>query len=146
MLWPLTHIPTTNTFSSLQYILVGLAEIMASITGLEYAFTKAPANMRSLVFGFYHFTSAVSAALGEAFVSLSEDPLLIWNYGSVAIIAFVGGIVFWLCFRKLDQREEELNLLPESKYKGNKLGNEDKLSGVDEEATAPEPERREIKG
>jgi proton-dependent oligopeptide transporter, POT family len=33
------------------YILVGLAEIMASITGLEYAYTKAPANMRSLVFG-----------------------------------------------------------------------------------------------
>jgi len=26
---------------------------MASITGLEYAFTKAPANMRSLVFGQY---------------------------------------------------------------------------------------------
>ena len=33
------------------YVLVGLAEIMASITGLEYAYTKAPANMKSLVFG-----------------------------------------------------------------------------------------------
>ena len=35
------------------YILIGLAEIMASITGLEYAYTKAPANMKSLVFGTY---------------------------------------------------------------------------------------------
>ena len=33
------------------YVLVGLAEILGSITGLEYAYTKAPANMRSLVFG-----------------------------------------------------------------------------------------------
>lgn len=33
------------------YVLVGLSEILGSITGLEYAYTKAPANMRSLVFG-----------------------------------------------------------------------------------------------
>jgi POT family proton-dependent oligopeptide transporter len=35
------------------YVLVGLSEILGSITGLEYAYTKAPANMRSLVFGEY---------------------------------------------------------------------------------------------
>jgi len=100
------------------YILIGLAEIFSSITALEYAYTKAPANMRSLVFGFYHFTSAISAAIGEAWTGLAEDPLLIWNYGSVAIIAFVAGIGFWICFRGLDAREEALNLLPESTYLG----------------------------
>lgn len=35
------------------YVLVGLAEIFASVTGLEYAYTKSPANMKSLVFGTY---------------------------------------------------------------------------------------------
>lgn len=59
------------------YVLVGLAEILGSITGLEYAYTKAPANMRSLVFGLYNFTSALSAALGQAFVGLAADPLLV---------------------------------------------------------------------
>ncbi|KKZ64424.1 POT family proton-dependent oligopeptide transporter [[Emmonsia] crescens] len=100
------------------YVLVGLSEIMASITGLEYSYTKAPANMRGLVFGFYHFTSAVSAALGQAFVSVSEDPLLVWNYTIVAIIAFCGGVVFWLTFRGLDKKEEQMNMIKESEYRG----------------------------
>ncbi|KAK2813799.1 hypothetical protein FQN50_000199 [Emmonsiellopsis sp. PD_5] len=107
------------------YVLVGLSEIMASITGLEYAYTKAPANMRGLVFGFYHFTSAVSAAIGQAFVGLSEDPLLEWNYGSVAIIAFCGGVLFWIAFRTLDAKDEQLNMLKESEYKGDNLGGSD---------------------
>ncbi|KAF8964520.1 peptide transporter PTR2A [Flammula alnicola] len=63
------------------YILIAISEIFASITGLEYAFIKAPKNMRSLVMAIFLFMSAISAALGEAFVSLSGDPLLVWNYG-----------------------------------------------------------------
>lgn len=59
------------------YVLIALSEIFASITGLEYAFTKAPKNMRSLVMSVFLFMSAISSALGEAFVPLSEDPLLV---------------------------------------------------------------------
>jgi proton-dependent oligopeptide transporter, POT family len=50
------------------YVLIAISEILASITGLEYAFTKAPKNMRSLVMSVFLFTSAISYALGEAFV------------------------------------------------------------------------------
>ena len=50
------------------YILIAMSEIFASITGLEYAFTKAPKNMRSLVMSLFLFMSAIAAALGEAFV------------------------------------------------------------------------------
>ena len=71
------------------YVLIAFSEIFASITGLEYAFTKAPKNMRSLVMSVFLFMNAISSALGEAFVSLSADPLLVWNYGSMAVLAFV---------------------------------------------------------
>jgi len=91
------------------YILIAISEIFASITGLEYAFSKAPKNMRSLVMSFFLFMSALAAALGQAFNPLAEDPRLVWNYGVMAVLAFIGGILFWLCFRKLDTVEDELN-------------------------------------
>jgi POT family proton-dependent oligopeptide transporter len=50
------------------YVLIALSEILASITGLEYAFTKAPKNMRSMVMSVFLFANAISSALGEAFV------------------------------------------------------------------------------
>ncbi|KAJ7686007.1 peptide transporter PTR2A [Mycena rosella] len=95
------------------YVLVAFSEIMASITGLEYAFTKAPKNMRSLVMSVFLFTSAVSSALGEAFVTLSTDPLLVWNYGSMAVISFIAGILFWFSVRNIDKEEDTLNNLDE---------------------------------
>jgi hypothetical protein len=94
--------------------------------------------------GFYNFTSAISAALGEAFVSLSEDPLLVWLYTSVAIIAFCGGVVFYFFFvRPWDSQEEAMNMLKESAYKGHNLGSEAKTLDEEKEAEGtsglPEP-------
>jgi POT family proton-dependent oligopeptide transporter len=95
------------------YILIAISEILASITGLEYAFTKAPKNMRSLVMSVFLFMSAISAAIGEAFVSLSLDPLLVWNYGSMGVISMVAGILFWVHVRYVDAKEDELNQIGE---------------------------------
>lgn len=100
------------------YVLIAFSEIFASITGLEYAFTKAPVNMRSLVMAVFLFTSAISSALGEAFVSLSADPLLVWNYGVMAVLAGVTGIVFWFYVRKLDAQEDKLNNLSQGHVGG----------------------------
>ncbi|KAH7890643.1 POT family-domain-containing protein [Phlebopus sp. FC_14] len=98
------------------YVLIAFSEIFASITGLEYAFTKAPKNMRSLVMSIFLFMSALSSAIGEAFVALSTDPLLVWNYGVVAVLAGVTGIVFWLSVRKLDREEDKLNNLASGRF------------------------------
>lgn len=97
------------------YVLIAVSEILASITSLEYAFSKAPRNMRSLVAAFALFMSAISAAIGEAFVSLSADPLLTWNYGVMGVLSFIGGTCFWFQYRSLDREEDMLNMLPTGK-------------------------------
>jgi POT family proton-dependent oligopeptide transporter len=94
------------------YVLIAISEILASITSLEYAFSKAPKNMRSLVMAFNLFMSAISAAIGEGFVVLSADPLLVWNYGTMAVLSAVGGTLFFIQYRQLDADEDELNMLP----------------------------------
>jgi POT family proton-dependent oligopeptide transporter len=68
--------------------------------------------MRSFVQAFYLFTSAASAALGVAFLPHSENPLLIWSYGSMAVIAFVAGCLFYFKYEGLDKAEGRLNMLP----------------------------------
>lgn len=107
---------------TLPYVLGGISEIFASVTSLEYAFTKAPTNMRSLVQAVALLTNAFSSALGQALVSLSEDPLLVWNYAVVAILAFVGCAGFWFSNRNLDSQEDRLNNLAKSEYRGREKG------------------------
>ena len=121
--------PFTVWVQAVPYVLIGFSEIFTSITGLEYAFTKAPKNMRSLVTSYWHFMSAFSNAIGQAFTALSEDPLLVWLYTSVAVIAFVGGVLFWWHQRGTDKLEDQMNMLPDSEYVGT-VGERD--GGVDE--------------
>lgn len=128
------------------YILIAFSEIMASITSLEYAHSKAPANMRSMVQSVALFMNAVSSAIGFALVSLAEvrimlldpcedstdadtncssqDPLLVWNYTTVAILAAIGGSLFYIQFRKLDQEEDQLNMLPKGKLNADDAGDQ----------------------
>jgi POT family proton-dependent oligopeptide transporter len=105
------------------YVLIALSEVFASITSLEYAFSKAPKNMRSMVQAVALFMTAFSAALGQALVGLAADPLLVWNYGVVAILAVIAGTCFWFQFKDLDIIEDELNALPEGQA-GAKLDEE----------------------
>lgn len=108
------------------YILIAISEIFASVTTLEYAFTKAPKNMRSLVMAVQLFTTAFSAALAQAFTPLTVDPLVVWNYGAVAIISFVTGVLFWFAYRKMDKEEDQLNMLPTGH-----LGNAEQAADVE---------------
>jgi solute carrier family 15 oligopeptide transporter 1 len=42
-----------------QYSLLSLAEVLFSITGLEFTFTQAPESMKSVLLGFWHLTVAL---------------------------------------------------------------------------------------
>lgn len=123
------------------YVLVAVSEIFASITSLEYAFSKAPRNMRSLVQAVALFTTAISSAIAEALNPLSNDPLLVWNYAVMGILSFVGGLFFMYQFRGLDAEEDELNMLPE----GHVVARKDEEMYEDEEVRPVAGEIREEK-
>ena len=111
--------PLTVWAQTPAYILIAFSEIFASITGLEYAYTKSPKNMRSLVTGVFWFTHAFSSAIAQAFVPLATDPLLVWLYTTIAILTFFGWVGFWWTFRALDRDNEHLDKLHEGGYQSN---------------------------
>ena len=91
------------------YALIALSEIFASVTGLEYAYTKAPANMKSFIMSIFLLTNAFGAALGIALSSTAKDPKLVWMYNGIVIATGITGALFWVFFRKYNDIEEELN-------------------------------------
>lgn len=55
---------------------------------------------------------SLSTVLAQAILYLSSDPFLVWNYGVVAVISAIGGILFWLLNRQLDRKKDVLNRIP----------------------------------
>jgi POT family proton-dependent oligopeptide transporter len=93
------------------YILVGLSEIFASITSLEYAFTKAPKRMKSVVMAFSQFQTALSSALNFALTAVNVEPKFTWLFGSFGVTSVVVGTIFFFTFRTLDKMEAQLNAI-----------------------------------
>lgn len=93
------------------YMLIGVAEIFASATGYEYAYTKAPPRLKSFVQSLFLLTNAVAAAIGEAFTPVLVDPKILWMYVGFTVTSFVAGIVIWVVFGNLNAREEEMNYI-----------------------------------
>lgn len=93
------------------YVLIGLSEIFANITGLEYAYTKAPVNMKSFITSLYLVTNAFGSALGIALSPTSENPKFVWSYTGLAVSCFIAGCLFWVFFQHYNKSEEELNQL-----------------------------------
>ncbi|KAH0422174.1 MFS peptide transporter [Colletotrichum camelliae] len=90
------------------YVFIGLSEIFISVTGLEYAYTKAPPSMKSFVQSIYLFTNAFGSAISEALVSVAVDPKFLWMYTGVACFSFIIGFVFYLTFRHYDAEEDKM--------------------------------------
>lgn len=125
------HETTTNTiqpnqihiaFQTPAYILIGLSEILASITGLEYAFTKAPSSMKSFVMSIFLLQSAFGSALGILLAPAAEDPKLVGLYGGLCVGTLVAAGVFWWSFRGLNEVEEGMNALEDKGVKALGVG------------------------
>ncbi|KFH44235.1 Peptide transporter-like protein [Hapsidospora chrysogenum ATCC 11550] len=73
------------------YIFIGLAEILISVTGLEYAYTKAPLTPESFVQSLYLLTKAY-----------------LWLYTSASVSAFITRCVFYWIFHHYGADEERM--------------------------------------
>eukprot|EP00958_Prasinococcus_capsulatus_P011841 scaffold1182_cov396-Prasinococcus_capsulatus_cf.AAC.14 len=78
------------------YCGIALSEIFTSVSGLEFAYSQAPASMKSLVMSLYLCTTAVGSVIG-----IAVSPLMV--PANFAVMFFVmGGVmlgvaaVFWV--------------------------------------------------
>lgn len=71
---------------ALPYILGGISEIFAIITSLEYAFMKAPTNMRVFMQAVALFMNAFSAAFGQARLALVITHCL---FGTILLLLYL---------------------------------------------------------
>jgi len=73
------------------YILVTIAEVMVSITGLEFAYTQAPRRMKSTVMGFWMLTVSLGQVLVTLLASLEELPRVkfFWIFTCMMVAASV---------------------------------------------------------
>jgi POT family proton-dependent oligopeptide transporter len=127
------------------YILIAFSEIFASITGLEYAYTKAPPSMKSFVMSMFLLTTAFGAALGIALSSVSVDPKLVWRYTGIAVSAFIAGVIFWLLFKHFNAQEDKMDAMdskdPQKTVSAAEVGQHRRDVDVGEAETAPAGEK-----
>ncbi|KAG2173834.1 hypothetical protein INT43_005254 [Umbelopsis isabellina] len=89
------------------YFFIALSEIFASITGLEYAYKKAPESMKSIVMAAYLFTTCVASILGFALVPVTVDPKLTWMYTGISAVMLVITPIFWFLHKDNDTVDVE---------------------------------------
>lgn len=90
------------------YVLVALGEILASITGLELAYAKAPENMKSFIMSLFLLTSAGGSALGILIAPFARDPYLHWLYYGLTVGTAITGYVFHRMFKDLDDSAKNM--------------------------------------
>ncbi|KAL4919071.1 POT family-domain-containing protein [Aspergillus aurantiobrunneus] len=93
------------------YFFIGISEIFASVSGLEYAYTKAPPSMKSFVQSMYLLTNAFGSALAEALTPAAFDPAIMWMFTGLACASFLAGIFFFAIYRHLNAEEDAMNAL-----------------------------------
>lgn len=112
-----------------QYSLIGISEVFASVSGMEFACSQAPSRMQGAVMGFYYFCTGIGSFLGLALftayekifrVSIHEQSSGI-NEGKLycfffflAAIQFLSLIIFMYISKNLKIRK-----LPSSNRNGN---------------------------
>lgn len=91
------------------YFVLAVAEIFGFVTASEYAYSKAPKDMKAVVQAIMQLTACVASALGMALSLVSKDPKLVVYYASLAVAMGVSAVLFFWKFKRYDEREDEMN-------------------------------------
>jgi POT family proton-dependent oligopeptide transporter len=91
------------------YILQGLSESFAFPACYEYAYTKAPKSMKSIVQSILSLSFAGAAIIGLALSPTYHDPHLLVMYASLAGTMLLTTVIFALVFWKYNRTEKEMN-------------------------------------
>jgi POT family proton-dependent oligopeptide transporter len=55
-----------------QYVLMGIGEVLVSVTALEFAYTQAPAQLKGLVMGLWYLTISGGSLLAAVVAGLNR--------------------------------------------------------------------------
>ncbi|KAJ1719300.1 hypothetical protein LPJ61_006335 [Coemansia biformis] len=84
------------------YAAVGISEIFASVTGLEFAYNQAPAELKSILTSLFLFTNCGGALIGMILAIWGGDPDVLYVFAAETAILGVLAGVFYFCFRHYD--------------------------------------------
>ncbi|KAI9272742.1 POT family-domain-containing protein [Phascolomyces articulosus] len=108
------------------YVFIAISEIFCSITGMEYAYKKAPQSMKSIVMALFLLTNCFASILAFALVSVAVDPKVMWMYAGIACAAFVSGILVYVLHHKRDKVDVEEDAIGRSDEQMEAYNNDDK--------------------
>ncbi|OLY83498.1 Peptide transporter PTR2 [Smittium mucronatum] len=84
------------------YLIIGISEILASITGLEFAFTQAPAELKSTLTALFLFANSGGSLIGMILAIWSGDPAVLYTFAAQSFIMFVAALIFFRLFKHYD--------------------------------------------
>ncbi|CAI4211377.1 unnamed protein product [Parascedosporium putredinis] len=93
------------------YLLLAIGEIFGFVTAFEYAYGKAPKDMKTVVQALTQLTACLASVLGMAISPAAKDPNMVIFYACLAGAMGLTAVAFWWRFRKYDDMDAELNRL-----------------------------------
>lgn len=96
------------------YFILATSEIFGFVTISEYAYSKAPKNMKALVQALTQFTACLASAVGMGISPASKDPNMVIFYAVLAGTTAFISVPFWWLFKKYDRIDENLNRLQQA--------------------------------
>jgi POT family proton-dependent oligopeptide transporter len=102
--------PMNIAWQMVSYLLITAGEVMLSVTGLEFAFSQAPASMKSTITSFWLMTVAIGNFLVAAVTDLNDKVVKAKGASQFyfyAGLTFVVALIFiWLATRYKERKFE----------------------------------------